>query len=389
MAGTVAAIALLRAGWDVTVCEARSVGAEGVGAFLTLQVNGIDGLRAVDMDVTGLGFRTPSMRLRNRDGRVLGEVGTGEPLPDGTVGVTLRRSDLYAALRNEAVRRGAAVEFGRRLVDAGPASGGVRAEFEDGSIVDADVLIGADGLHSRVRQVIDPDADPPRYVPVLDTGGFAPAQPTDGRGGSFEMIFGRRAFFGYGVAPDGEVWWFANPPRRDEPGPGELAAVTSDGWREQLLELFAADRSPACAIIASSPGEIRGWATYDLPRVRRWHRDRMIVVGDAAHAMSPAAGQGASMAIEDAVQLARCLRDHPEPAAAFGVYEALRRDRVERVVAHGARTTSSKVAGPIGRVVRDLVFPVVLRFGDVSPRWMHHHHIDWAARTTDGPPVHR
>jgi len=340
VAGPVAAMALRLAGLDAVVYEAYPDTADDVGAFLTLQVNGVDALRAVGVGdaVAGLGFRTPSMRFRSGSGKPLGEVSTGEPLPDGTVGITLRRADLYRALRDEARRRGIRVEHGRRLVDAVPTAGGVRATFADGGTADGDLLIGADGIRSRVRQLIDPDAAPARYVPVLNTGGYAPPQGVDVRPGHYEMIFGRRAFFLYAAAPDGTIWWGANPPQRDEPGPGELAAVTSEQWRDRLLELFAPDRTPACSIIACTPGPLTGWATYDLPSVRRWHRDRMIVIGDAAHATSPASGQGASMAIEDAVELGRCLRDLPEPAAAFAVYEGLRRQRVERVVAQGARS---------------------------------------------------
>ena len=92
----------------------------------------MDALRAVGLGeaVAGLGFATPSMRFRSGSGKLLGEVSTGEPLPDGTVGVTLRRSDLYRALRDEARRRGVRVEHGRRLVrrraDRGRGPRGVR-----------------------------------------------------------------------------------------------------------------------------------------------------------------------------------------------------------------------------------------------------------------------
>jgi FAD-dependent urate hydroxylase len=379
VAGPVTAMALQRAGIEAVVYEARPDIADDAGAFLTLQVNGIDALRAIDAGaaVAGLGFATPSIRLRSGSGKVLGQVSTGEQLADGTLGVTLRRADLYRALREEAVRRGVRVEHGRRLVGATDLPGGVRAEFADGSSATADVLIGADGIHSRVRRLIDPAAVAERYVPVLNLGGYAPAQQTDAEPGQYEMVFGRRAFFGYAVAPDGGVWWFANPPRRDEPARGELAAVTTAQWRAQLLELFAPDHTPACAIISSTPGELQGWATYDMPPVRHWHRDRMVIIGDAAHATSPASGQGASMAIEDAVELARCLRDLPDPGAAFATYEGLRRERVERVVAQGARTSNSKAAGPVGRMIRDAVLPLMLRRAASSPTWLHHHHIDW------------
>lgn len=378
VAGPVAAMALQAAGIAATVCEARTGPADDRGAFLTLQINGIDALRAIDVDVTGLGFPTPAIRLRSGTGRLLGEVGTGQPLPDGTVGVTLRRGDLYAALRDEAVRRGIAVEHGRRLVDAVPDGDGVRAVFADGSTAVADVLVGADGVHSRVRTLIDPAAAAPRLLPVLDTGGFAPPQATGAEPGVYEMVFGKRAFFGWAVAADGGVWWFANPPWR----PG-AAAMTDAQWRAWLRELFACDRGPAVAIIDSTPGELRGWESHDLPHVQRWHRDGMVLVGDAAHATSPASGQGASLAAEDAVELARCLRDLPAPAAAFAAFERLRRDRVQRIVRAGARTSGQKAAGPVGRVLRDALMPLALRgMRRDAQNWIHHHHIDRDARVT-------
>jgi 2-polyprenyl-6-methoxyphenol hydroxylase-like FAD-dependent oxidoreductase len=117
----------------------------------------------------------------------------------------------------------------------------------------------------------------------------------------------------------------------------------------------------------------------------------MVVIGDAAHAASPSSGQGASMAIEDAVQLARCLRDLPTVPAALDAYEQLRRTRVERVVAVGARSTSDKVAGPLARVFRDLFMPLFLRRvarnGADSLAWMHRYHIDWSARVVPTPSV--
>lgn len=372
IAGPVTAMALQRAGVDPLVCEAREGAADGAGAFLTLQVNGIDALRALDLDVTGLGFASPRIRLRSGTGRVLGEVSTGGPLADGTVGRAVRRADLRDALAAEAARRGIPVERGRRLVAAEPVPGGVRATFADGTTHVADLLVGADGVHSAVRRIVDPDAAAPRPVPLLDTGGFAPPRPVGTDGGSFDMVFGRHAFAGYGTAPDGAVWWFANVPHAGPRPPAE-------GWRERLVDLLSADRSPAAALVASTPEDPVPWTTHVLPRVRRWHRDRMVVLGDAAHAAAPSSGQGASLAVEDAVELGRCLRDLPDPDAAFAAFERLRRPRVERVVAHGNRTTSTKVAGPVGRVLRDALMPLVLRAAGGAPRWLHEHHVEWDA----------
>lgn len=107
----------------------------------------------------------------------------------------------------------------------------------------------------------------------------------------------------------------------------------------------------------------------------------MVIIGDAAHAVSPSAGQGASMAIEDAITLAKCLRDIPDVPQALTRYETLRRNRVELVVAQGRRNGNGKTAGPIARIVRDLVMPIAMRRmfrdGHDPMGWIWNHHIDW------------
>jgi 2-polyprenyl-6-methoxyphenol hydroxylase-like FAD-dependent oxidoreductase len=107
----------------------------------------------------------------------------------------------------------------------------------------------------------------------------------------------------------------------------------------------------------------------------------MVIVGDAAHAPSPTSGQGASMAAEDAVVLAQCLRDRPGVPEALAAYEGLRRRRVERIVAQGARSGSAKTPGRVGRVLRDLALPLVFRLlvTERSMAWIYDHHIDWDA----------
>ena len=385
VAGPVAAMALQQAGVDSVVYEAYAGGADDAGAFLTFASNGLDALRAIDAHhlVLAEGFPTPRMEIQSGTGRHLGDVPNGGTLPDGTVSQTLKRADLYRALRDEAVRRGARVEYGKRLVDAEITPDGVvAAQFEDGTEAEGDLLVGADGIHSRTRRIIDPAAPGAHYIPVLNIGGYAsdvrvPAEP-----GTFRMIFGKRAFFGYAVHPSGEVWWFANPPRANEPTSAELAAISTEQWRKMLVGLFAEDDTPAVEIVSSTPGGLSGWATYDLPSVPTWRRGTMIVIGDAAHATAPSSGQGASMAIEDAVVLARCLRDLPDIGPAFAAYERLRRARVERIVAHGARTSNSKAAGPVARVLRDLMMPAILKrvANGGSLAWMHDYHIDWDAK---------
>ena len=381
IAGPVTAVALQRAGIASVVYEAYPENAGTAGAFLTVAVNGLDALRALDLHrpVMDLGFSTRTIDLVSGTGKHLGTLPIGGVLPDGTTTHTIKRSDLYRALYEAARRRGIDVHHGKRLVDAEvAANGGVTARFEDGTRAAADLLIGADGIHSRVRRVIDPAAPDPRHLGLGNVGGFTRTAAVRTPAGAYVMTFGKRAFFGYVVHPSGEIWWFANPPSTQASGRGAQEALTSDQWKARLIDLFADDAGPTVDIIRSTTELVGGTDQYDLPKVPTWYRGPMIIIGDAAHAASPSSGQGASMAVEDAVVLAKCLRDLPEPAAAFTAFERLRRPRVERVVAFGARSSSNKAPGPVGRVIRDLLMPFFVKLIALqSQNWLFGYHIDW------------
>ena len=200
------------------------------------------------------------------------------------------------------------------------------------------------------------------------------------------MVFGSRAFFGAHRTPDGDVVWFANVPR-PAIGSDERATTSSEQWQEWLVGLFADDAGPAAELVRAGELELAGDSTYDLGHVPVWHRGRLLLMGDAAHAPSPSSGQGASMALEDAVELARCLRDVTGGVeAAFAAYEELRRARVEKIVAAGARSSSSKVPGRVGRTFRDAVLRLVFRFlvTDRSVAWMSDHRVSLDAPVTVG-----
>ncbi|AIG81029.1 Hypothetical protein AJAP_41265 [Amycolatopsis japonica] len=381
IAGTITAIALHETGHEPVIHEAYDRTAEGVGAFLTLAVNGLDALAPLGLKslVKGLGFDTPRIKMHLGDGRELADFALGGQLDDGTVSQTVLRSELYIGLRDEAVRRGIEIRYGKRLADARETRDGVLATFEDGSSAEGDLLIGADGLRSRVRTIIDPKAPSPRYVPLLNTGGLAEGLRLDDEPGVMHMTFGKRLFFAHVVHPDGGVWWFANVPRKREPSPADLTVTTT--WREDLIRGLAVDRTPAVEIVRATREIYRPWATYDFPSVPTWRTDRMVIIGDAAHATSPAAGQGAAMAIEDAVTLARCLRDVPSIPKALAVYEGLRRERVEAVVERGKRNGDDKAVGPVGRVIRDFFLTRAFKNPPAEDpnAFMWRHRIDWEA----------
>jgi 2-polyprenyl-6-methoxyphenol hydroxylase-like FAD-dependent oxidoreductase len=383
VAGPAAAIALQRAGIEAVVYEAYPQSEEEVGSYLTVATNGLDALRAIQADrpVLAAGFPTPVNVLHSSGGRRLGTASNGGRLPDGTVAHTLKRARLYRALQQEATGRGIPVEFGRRLVgaDATP-GGGVTARFEDGTQATGDLLVGADGVHSATRRIIDPAAPGGRYVGLVNFGGYTPKLAAPGQPGAWHMIFGRRAFFGHVVDPDGGTVWFANVPRQPVSG-AEREATTEEQWRRQLIGLFSADRGPAAELIAAGRLQLAGDNTHDLPKVPTWWRGPMVLIGDAAHAPSPTSGQGASMAAEDAVVLAKCLRDLPDVPRALAAYEGLRRRRVERIVAQGARTSRSKTQGPVGRALSGIMLPLVFKFlvTERSQAWIYGHHLDWDA----------
>jgi 2-polyprenyl-6-methoxyphenol hydroxylase-like FAD-dependent oxidoreductase len=382
--GPVAAMALQRAGIDAVIYEAYDRPADFAGSFLNVASNGLDALRTLDAhrQVVSEGFPTPRMVMWSGSGKRLGEVPNGGTLPDGTTSITIRRGLLHRALRDEALRRGIRIEVGKRLVGVDSQASGVIARFEDGSRAQGDVLIGVDGLHSRARQIVDAAAPKPRYTGLLSLGGIARNPHVAPTPNAYHMIFGKRAFFGYSARPSGEIYWFANVSRRDEPTKQELSTITPRAWKRELLELFADDAGPARMIIDSADTELGAYPIHDMPSVPTWHKGAIVLAGDAAHATSPSSGQGAAMAIEDAIVLAKCLRDVPETDTAFATYARLRRARVEKIVKYSARVGRTKTAGPIGRRLRDLMMPFALKYfaNSTAHAWMYTYHIDWSER---------
>lgn len=392
IAGLATALSLHKAGHGATVYESRATPSDGVGAFLTLAVNGFDALDTLGLKdaATRLGFPTPRMSMHlGSTGRHLMDFEFGGILPDGTTARTMTRSELYAMLRTEALRRGIAVEHGKRLMAVEETEDGLRALFADGTSALGDVLVGADGLRSAVRPLIDPGSPAPRTIPLLNTGGIVPAASASAalqgmdlgiQPGGMKMVLGKRCFYCYIPDPQGRIWWFANPLQRSAADPATLDPAELKAW---LIRLVEGDRTPMAAIVGATEDIIPPYATYDFPTIPNWHRDRMVLVGDAAHAASPSSGQGASMAVEDAVTLGRALRgaEPKDIPAAFGAYEAERRARAETVVAWGRRNSEPKVRGQFTRVVQDLtmtlVFRALARKAADSSEWLYGHHIDW------------
>ena len=389
IAGSVTAMALQRAGIEATIFESHPRTDVDVGSYFTVSPNGLDALDAIG--ALGLvkqhGVPTRQNILLDTNGRPLGTAGLGTPLPDGTIAQTMKRATLTRVLLDEAIRRGIRVEFGRRLVGAGAdTSGAVTATFDDGSRKSGDLLVGADGIHSAVRGIIDPSAPSGRFVGLTNFGGVTRGANLDIESDAWHMIFGRRAFFGYIAGSNRDVVWFVNWPR-DPIERDERTSTSNAAWKEQLTELFRDDRGPAIDLIWAGELELAADNTYDLGHVPVWYRGPIVIIGDAAHAPSPTSGQGASMAAEDGVILAKALRDLPSIPHALAAYEKERRPRVEKIVAFGARGSSAKVPGGAGRVARDALLRLVFRFlvTERSMAWQFGHRVEWDRRLAAAP----
>jgi FAD-dependent urate hydroxylase len=387
IAGTVAAMALQRAGIEAKVFEAYGQAPEGVGAALIVAPNGINALRVLDLDgpIEAIGIPSPRMVVQSWTGKQLAEF---RELPGLPVARTISRPELHGELARQAADRGIAIEYGKEFVASREGDDGVTAIFADGSEASADVLIGADGIHSAVRRHIDPAGAGPEFGDLCGFGGWVDdlgLEPTDG---AYRMVFGKRGFFAHFVAADGRTLWFANIASEQPLSIAEAEAIPAERWLTELRETFTEDRCPALAILDRvRPADLMTTGTaLRLPTPARWHRGRCIILGDAAHATSSSSGQGASMAIESALQLAMELRDADSIGSAFDSYERVRRPRVEKVIAHGKRTESKKAPGPVGRILRDLLLPPAMKLvaKPEGMRWLLAYEIQW-----DGSPAAR
>ncbi|MFI8455799.1 FAD-dependent oxidoreductase [Kitasatospora sp. NPDC085464] len=394
IAGPVMALALRKAGIEPVVFEAYGSSAEGVGGTFMIAPNGLGALALVGLEeeVGRIGQPVGPMVIEDGKGGVLAEFSGLADLPRGRL---MRRAELYEVLQRRLQETGVEVHWGKRLVGAEEGADGVTARFADGSTATGDLLIGTDGTRSTVRTLIDPAAPAAQYTGLLGVGGYSSHRLPGraGRGESVHFANGARAFFGYwGLADGSGTAWFSNIPQPEPLAPEEARAVGMAEWLRRCRDLHS-DDVPAREVLRMADVE-----TMDvfprleiMPSVPRWYRGRMVLVGDSVHAPSNSSGQGVSLAVESAVELARCLRDLPDHTAAFAAYEALRRPRVEKIAADAARTNSQKSSGPVGRMMFRLVAPIAMRTF-MSPEKMlrpvHGYRIDWDRRmapvTLDG-----
>lgn len=329
LGGATVASLLQREGFQVRVYEqARSF--ERIGAGIHVSANVMKVLRhlGAEQRLSQIGIHPDTFTSRKWDtGEILFELPLGETGERnyGAGYITVHRHDLHAAILDK-VQPGT-IAFGRRLTDVTLDGAVAHLRFADGSRADADVVIGADGVSSRLREAV--------------------VGPSKAR---FTGAVAHRAIYPAALLGGMEVrnctkWWGPNSHiliYYIEQSRNEIYLVTSAkgewhsqaSWelctRDEVASSFAGFHPEVRKVIETATQPTK-WPILDIAPIHTWSKGRLVLLGDACHAMTPYMASGAAMAIEDAAVLARCLVEVDDPAAAFALYQATRMPRVGKV----------------------------------------------------------
>jgi len=329
--GLTAANALSQAGIEVAVYEAAAELRE-IGAGVALHPNAMKVLRAVGVEgsVRAVAGQASWQVMRNwKTGRVIGKTSREQQAASfGITGATVHRADLLGVLAG-ALPAGL-VTLGKRCTEVRPDGDLAVARFADGSEVEADVIVGADGIHSPVRASLF-GPDDPRFTGKI----------------CYRSVIPARAVRGPRPRPEGSQWFGPHGtivlyPLRGEELINVVCHFDDAGYRHEswiaecsgaeVLERYARWHESLLRLFAAAPTWYK-WALYDRDPIPRWTRGRITVLGDAAHPMLPYLGQGACQAIEDGAVLATALSaEASDPLAGLARYERTRRPRASQVV---------------------------------------------------------
>ncbi|UZE09347.1 FAD-dependent monooxygenase [Pseudomonas sp. B21-053] len=341
--GLTAAIALQRAGWQVEVFEAAQTLRTG-GTGLSIMANAMAALHSIDADVpveqAGQVIRQFYFKKQNGDAITrmpIHEI--GEQL--GHPSVNIQRPLLLRALAQQLAPD--TLTTGLRCVGYTHRPDGVLVSFEDGSTRQADLLIGADGLNSVIRQQMlgDTPTRPCGYIAWLAIVPFS--HPTMSEG-YVAHYWGRGKRFGLCDVGDGQAYWWGTCNHAN------AADAALNISKQEVLDAYSGWAPEVVAAIAATPeSAILKMQARDRDPVEQFCDGHVVLLGDAAHPMLPSLGQGAAQAIEDAVVLAQYLTQTSDLNAALEQYQAFRHPRANGVVKaarfmSGIEQAESKVA---------------------------------------------
>jgi 2-polyprenyl-6-methoxyphenol hydroxylase-like FAD-dependent oxidoreductase len=338
--GLTVAATLRRIGCQVAIYE-QAPRFERVGAGIQMMPNSMKVLRrlGIEQQVRGKAFQPYSHLNREwNTGRILREL----PMPEALFGapyLCLHRADLHEALASTVPME--CIHLGKKLVGLEPHSDAVTLTFADGSRARADAVIGADGVHSVVREIlIGPDAP-------LHKGRIA-----------YRSVFSSSLLQGLDIGPSRTKWWgpdrhiviYYTTATRSElyfvtsvPEPAEW--LTRESWSakgdvRELRKAYEGFHPDVRAVLDACP-DCHKWAILEREPLPRWSEGRVVLLGDACHPMTPYMAQGGATAIEDAAILARCIDEvnGEDLAGAFRRYEAHRKPRTSLIQAISSANT--------------------------------------------------
>ena len=337
--GLTAALSLARQGAKVTVLERAGVFAE-VGAGLQLSPNATRLLfrLGLENELRRIGFAPGSADIRDRrDGRLLLSTALGPAAQQrwGAPYLQAHRADLHGVLLAAASQTGLDLRVDSPVGRIEPGSHGIRVQAGGDSLT-ADVLIGADGIHSRVCAALRGER-PARFNGEIAWRGLVEARrlPSGLIAPAATVWTSNGAHFVHYYVRSGELVNFVGFTHGRRAGPESWTETAAPG---EMAQAFAGWPEPVRRLIAEQQGGC-GWrsAVHDRPPSPVWTDGQVALLGDAAHPMPPYLAQGAGMAIEDAEAVARHLAGPLEPAAALRAYAAARRRRPAKVQAWAAR----------------------------------------------------
>ncbi|THA78536.1 FAD-dependent monooxygenase [Streptomyces sp. A0642] len=355
IAGPAIALALQQIGHEVTVYEAYEIPPEDVGAHFSLAVNGLRALEKLGClrDVQAVGFPIDRMRFYTAGGHLLGDVPRLRRGADALRSISLPRGQLVAVLRRAALDAGARIVTGERLVGATESANSVVAEFASGRRETAELLVGADGIWSTVRGLIDASAPRAEYAGLYGVAGISTL--TGLEPGVWNLAYARNGAFVYTSIDEQTQWWTA---QIGDPVKPDLRGIDDAQWLRRVNELFP-EVMPRAVVGAATSIVASGHLNVCDP-IQKWHSGRMVLAGDAAHPVG--VGHGASMCIEDALELAAALSGAPTVPAALQAYDESRRPRIDKLLKHGHNARESKRPGAVKRQVNAAKMRVLLPF---------------------------
>jgi len=331
IAGLAAAATLGKIGIAAVIYEQAHAFAR-IGAGIQMNPNAMKVLRGLGLEsrIRSVGFAPEVGYNRVWD---TGEITYLHPMGEaieqrfGAPDISLHRADLHEALA--AIDPVGTIRFDKKLTGIDRAGASLRLAFADGTRASADAVIGADGVHSTVLDILFGSGEP-RFTGQVAYRAVYRTELLP------RAIDDRVKWWG----PDRHIVSYKINPRRDEmyfiastPEPGfRIESWSATGRLDELRSAFAGFHADARIILDCCP-EVRKWALVEREPLARWSEDRIVLIGDACHPMLPYMAQGAGSSMEDAVVLARCLQatEFDGFAAAFRRFEANRKPRTSRI----------------------------------------------------------